>query len=356
MAITQCSECGGKVSTRAAACPHCGCPVEPPTPKITCPDCGEDFAASLTACPACGGPVEAPEDPQDLSEPTAPVAPALATAELDKIRIEQPVPVIESVGIPQTDLWTLYTSLEGRISRKTYWLRIVVPFAVAGLLGVFVDLVSGNWDAVSGVGPLSSIVWLVGFWPHTAGAVKRLHDRDMTGWHVGGLWGAGAFFIVLVLLGVGVENDSLLVVLGILSIPLIVFGIYLGVVVGFLRGTEGTNSYGPDPLGSVPQSGRDRGVARSPETVAMPTAAEAAAEAEAWARLRPVEGYFDNGQVQVSGGQKEGKWHGPYERYDENGQLLEKGTSNMGEPCGEWIYGGQAVTYPPCPPGLEDGN
>ena len=29
MAITLCQECGGKVSTRAAACPHCGCPVEP---------------------------------------------------------------------------------------------------------------------------------------------------------------------------------------------------------------------------------------------------------------------------------------------------------------------------------------
>ena len=29
MAITQCPECGGKVSTKAEACPDCGCPVEP---------------------------------------------------------------------------------------------------------------------------------------------------------------------------------------------------------------------------------------------------------------------------------------------------------------------------------------
>ena len=28
MAITQCLECGGKVSTKAEACPDCGCPVE----------------------------------------------------------------------------------------------------------------------------------------------------------------------------------------------------------------------------------------------------------------------------------------------------------------------------------------
>ena len=29
MSITQCPECGGKVSTKAEACPDCGCPVEP---------------------------------------------------------------------------------------------------------------------------------------------------------------------------------------------------------------------------------------------------------------------------------------------------------------------------------------
>ena len=70
MAITLCQECGGKVSTRAAACPHCGCPVEPQISEMTCSDCGEDFAASLKACPLCGGPVEAPEDPHELAEPT----------------------------------------------------------------------------------------------------------------------------------------------------------------------------------------------------------------------------------------------------------------------------------------------
>jgi len=51
MAITQCSECGGQVSTSATVCPHCGCPLEP---QITCRLCGEELAASLVACPACG--------------------------------------------------------------------------------------------------------------------------------------------------------------------------------------------------------------------------------------------------------------------------------------------------------------
>ena len=59
MAITQCSECGGKVSTSATACPHCGSPVGP---QITCPDCGEELAASLAACPGCGCPVAGGEE------------------------------------------------------------------------------------------------------------------------------------------------------------------------------------------------------------------------------------------------------------------------------------------------------
>jgi len=32
------------------------------------------------------------------------------------------------------------------------------------------------------------------------------------------------------------------------------------------------------------------------------------------------------------------------------GQLQEKGTSNMGEECGEWLEDGETVTYDPCPP------
>jgi len=71
------------------------------------------------------------------------------------------------------------------------------------------------------------------------------------------------------------------------------------------------------------------------EKMARNAAAEAAA-AEAL-RIReadglvPVERYFDNGQLQVQGGQKGGKWHGPRESYHENGQLREASTHKAGE-------------------------
>ena len=108
-------------------------------------------------------------------------------------------------------------------------------------------------------------------------------------------------------------------------------------------------------------------------------------EAEARTGIRPIESYSSNGQLEVKGGTKEGKLHGPYESYHkngqlwkkatytageldgpfeshhENGQLMWKGPYDMGVKCGEWIqpglfWGQKTLTYDPCPPGLEDGN
>jgi hypothetical protein len=71
----------------------------------------------------------------------------------------------------------------------------------------------------------------------------------------------------------------------------------------------------------------------------------------------PYENYDENGQLKRKGTYVAGEYHGPYESYYEDGQLEGKGTFNMGEPCGEWTdEAGETVTYPPCPPGLADGN
>ncbi|SVA42454.1 uncharacterized protein METZ01_LOCUS95308, partial [marine metagenome] len=61
-------------------------------------------------------------------------------------------------------------------------------------------------------------------------------------------------------------------------------------------------------------------------------------------------------QLQQTGTYSGGELDGPYETYDENGQLRFKGTYNMGERCGEWIQDGETVTYGSCPPGPEGGN
>ena len=70
----------------------------------------------------------------------------------------------------------------------------------------------------------------------------------------------------------------------------------------------------------------------------------------------PYESYYENGEPRNKINYKAGERDGPGESYYENGQLRQKGVWNMGEACGEWIIEGEARTYDPCPPGLEDGN
>ena len=110
MALTECVECGGKVSTRAEVCIHCGCPVEPPIPQINCPDCGEDFAGSLTACPVCGGPVVVPESSEELSEPPA---------EQDELTVTEAEPLeVESIS-SEHELYEDYYP-EGQLREKGF--------------------------------------------------------------------------------------------------------------------------------------------------------------------------------------------------------------------------------------------
>ncbi len=118
-------------------------------------------------------------------------------------------------------------SFDGRISRQDYWLRYVL---LIGIIQIAVMLISAiaNGPAPGHPGllyplahphgilvPIAALVLLV---PSLAGAVKRLHDRDRSGWF---------YFIVFV--------------------PLI-GGIWLMVELGFLRGTPGMNRFGPDLL------------------------------------------------------------------------------------------------------------
>ena len=70
----------------------------------------------------------------------------------------------------------------------------------------------------------------------------------------------------------------------------------------------------------------------------------------------PYENYHDNGELEQKGTYVAGERHGPWEFCNSNGELDMEGTYNMDGECGEWIEYGETVTYPPCPPGPEDGN
>ena len=116
-----------------------------------------------------------------------------------------------------------YVGFSGRARRKEYWMFTLVHLLV--LIGlVIVDGVSGTLDAVTGLGLLSGIYSLAVLIPSLAVSVRRLHDRDKSGW-----------WLLLAL------------------IPLI--GAIVILVWTVMEGESGDNRFGPDPKadeGGVP--------------------------------------------------------------------------------------------------------
>lgn len=53
MAIVQCKECGGMVSTQARSCPHCGAVM---SGTAFCRKCGKKIDEEAVICPYCGVP------------------------------------------------------------------------------------------------------------------------------------------------------------------------------------------------------------------------------------------------------------------------------------------------------------
>jgi uncharacterized membrane protein YhaH (DUF805 family) len=109
--------------------------------------------------------------------------------------------------------WRLYFSLRGRVSRRQYWL-----YGVLALLGVAVlgHVLLGIARAPAQFA--ERVVNLLLLWPALAVSVKRWHDRDKSGWWV------------------------------LLNLLPVIGWIWVLIDNGFLRGTEGPNRFGDDPL------------------------------------------------------------------------------------------------------------
>jgi uncharacterized membrane protein YhaH (DUF805 family) len=129
-----------------------------------------------------------------------------------------------------------FTSFEGRIPRKTFWLAFLVMLVISWILQLLAFSIFGGSmmamdpnmspeaqaeamsNAMSGMMLPMGIVILLTLWPTLAVYTKRWHDRNKSGW-----WSL------------------------ILFVP-IIGSIWMLVELGFLRGTEGANRFGPDPI------------------------------------------------------------------------------------------------------------
>ena len=109
-------------------------------------------------------------------------------------------------------------SFSGRIGRSQYWLGYFVQFALAGLAWMCLLTGQQNQNILLLLVPI--VLAPIVLWMGLAVMAKRYHDRDKSAW-----WILIAF------------------------IP-IVGAIWQLVELGLLRGTDGTNTYGPDPCHS----------------------------------------------------------------------------------------------------------
>jgi uncharacterized membrane protein YhaH (DUF805 family) len=151
-------------------------------------------------------------------------------------------------------LKVLYTTTDGRISRKQWWLGVVGVIIASIVLTMILGLV--GLGGTSGWGQL--IAYVILFYPNWCLGIKRRQDRDNNAMDFKILMGVSGLLTLVQALGIGmtmtdVGNGMMMPVpdmwLSVLYGLLGLFGIYMLVQLGFLKGTPGANSYGPDPLG-----------------------------------------------------------------------------------------------------------
>jgi uncharacterized membrane protein YhaH (DUF805 family) len=135
------------------------------------------------------------------------------------------------MGDYMNNIGSLFFSFSGRTNRAPWWIGLIVLAVISSVVsaicigGAMADLSGVDSSDQAAIGAAmgrvllpATIIGLVMLWPSLALYTKRWHDRNKSGW-----W---------TLIGL---------------IP-IIGGLWLLIELGFLRGTAGPNSYGPDPL------------------------------------------------------------------------------------------------------------
>lgn len=149
------------------------------------------------------------------------------------------------------NLVPLLTTTTGRIGRQQWWIGTVVVIVASIVLSILLAIIGlGAWGQL-----IASLALL---YPSYCIGVKRRQDRDNNGLDVKILLGLSAVTSILQAFGIGVTMTDLGngvmmpspdLWLTLVYVALGILAIYLIVQLGFLKGTPGANSYGPDPLG-----------------------------------------------------------------------------------------------------------
>lgn len=161
------------------------------------------------------------------------------------------------------DFGNLYLSADGRISRKTWWLGaigvVVISIIVGAVFGAIGGVI-GFTGSAFGIVILSLVSLAILFVPYRSLTYKRLHDRNrpenlfwiflapsiisplLQMFGLSGGIGEVEFF------GQSVETFQPNMLGNLISLASFGVMIWMIIELGVMKGDEGDNAHGPDPL------------------------------------------------------------------------------------------------------------
>jgi uncharacterized membrane protein YhaH (DUF805 family) len=138
---------------------------------------------------------------------------------------------------------SLLFGLKGRINRAPWWVGNIGLVFISILILLFAMATT----------PYLLVLLLGTVYAGFALSLKRARDRDRPEWYVIGLYALSVLSSIAraVIPPSGLSFDQMTapqMLMLILDVILSIWGLVLLIDLGFLRGTQGPNRYGPDPL------------------------------------------------------------------------------------------------------------
>jgi len=152
------------------------------------------------------------------------------------------------IGEAVRTCFSKYVDFSGRAQRSEFWwwvlaiwlISLVLSFVDSALFGDVVTTDTG-FSASTNTPILSGVFGLAVLLPNLAVTARRLHDRNMSGWWMLAPYGAMALAFLM-----GAINAGILAAASGIGAFVLVIVLFVMLI---LKGTDGPNRFGPDPLG-----------------------------------------------------------------------------------------------------------
>lgn len=160
---------------------------------------------------------------------------------------------------------SMFTGFAGRINRAKWWLGTIILMVVGVILYFILAAIFGA-GAITDPTQIASMMRTIAIlqivllailaYPTTALMMKRLNDRDRPSYFAYIFWAPTVLTVLGGLLGLtmtmtdmgGVAIPTQTGLGWVLTIASLAVGIWALIELGILKGTDGPNQHGPDPL------------------------------------------------------------------------------------------------------------